>query len=55
MNRQCLFCDCLFPDECEACPACKEPNPGWEKRNLERIMAQPMPADERRRWVDEPI
>ncbi len=38
MNRQCLFCDCLYPDECCACPLCKEPNPAWEKRERERLL-----------------
>lgn len=55
MNRQCLFCDCSYPDECECCPVCREPNPAWEKRRLDEIMARPMPADEKRRWVYEPI
>jgi hypothetical protein len=38
MDRQCLFCECLYPDEDAQCAACREPNPAWEKRERERLL-----------------
>jgi hypothetical protein len=42
MNHQCTFCDCLFPADDQHCPACKEPNPLWEKREALRLVEENM-------------
>jgi hypothetical protein len=41
-NVQCTFCDCVFPDDAEACLACGEPNPIWEKREALRLLEENM-------------
>jgi len=41
MDRQCAFCECLYPDEDDHCTACGEPNPAWERRERERLKDEP--------------
>jgi hypothetical protein len=42
VNQTCPICKALYPVEDQKCPVCHEPSPLWEKKELARIMEEPI-------------